>query len=151
MIFKVASATFLCAKYLDKASKIRYNKLYKIKEIKKMNKDKKITNIVENGDKLTLQQWLEKLETTQLLTNKNVNGRVTIKQTQRNELRNELATKFYDFLIANDIDAYITKKGIYVAVNHADLGQITVELKVAIKALDFDLNQAIDMDEAEEQ
>lgn len=116
-----------------------------------MNKDKKITNIVENGDKLTLQQWLEKLETTQLLTNKNVNGRVTIKQTQRNELRNELATKFYDFLIANDIDAYITKKGIYVAVNHADLGQITVELKVAIKALDFDLNQAIDMDEAEEQ
>ena len=74
----------------------------------------------------------------ELRTNENSNGVLTIQQTQRNALRKEVADKFVEFLLDNGLDAFQTKDGIIIKVDNKYVGAVSIELKLAFKALGYD-------------
>lgn len=74
----------------------------------------------------------------ELRTNENSNGVLTIQQTQRNALRKEVADKFVEFLLDNGLDAFQTKDGIIIKVDNKYVGTVSIELKLAFKALGYD-------------
>ena len=74
----------------------------------------------------------------ELRTNENANGVLTIQQTQRNALRKEVADKFVEFLLDNSLDAFQTKDGIIIKVDNKYVGAVSIELKLAFKALGYD-------------
>ena len=74
----------------------------------------------------------------ELRTNENSNGVLTIQQTQRNALRKEVADKFVEFLLDNGIDSFQTKDGIIIKVDNKYVGAVSIELKLAFKALGYD-------------
>ena len=74
----------------------------------------------------------------ELRTNENSNGVLTIQQTQRNALRKEVADKFVEFLLDNGLDAFQTKDGIIIKVENKYVGPVSIELKLAFKALGYD-------------
>ena len=74
----------------------------------------------------------------ELRTNENSNGVLTIQQTQRNALRKEVADKFVEFLLDNDLDTFQTKDGIIIRVDNEYVGPVSIELKLAFKALGYD-------------
>jgi hypothetical protein len=74
----------------------------------------------------------------ELRTNENSNGVLTIQQTQRNALRKEVADKFVEFLLDNRLDAFQTKDGIIIKVDNKYVGAVSIELKLAFKALGYD-------------
>ena len=97
----------------------------------------------------TFLDLMKDLETRDLNTNVNANGKITIQQTQRNALRRELVDSFYDFLIAQGIDAYLTGDGIIMAVENEHIGTISIETKLAFKALDYNPADEADLYEEE--
>ena len=74
----------------------------------------------------------------ELRTNENSNGVLTIQQTQRNALRKEVADKFVEFLLDNGLDAFQTKDGIIIKIDNKYVGAVSIELKLAFKALGYD-------------
>ena len=74
----------------------------------------------------------------ELRTNENSNGILTIQQTQRNALRKEVADKFVEFLLDNGLDAFQTKDGIIIKVDNKYVGAVSIEHKLAFKALGYD-------------
>ena len=89
------------------------------------------------------------LETRDLNTNVNANGKITIQQTQRNALRKELVNAFYDYLIEQGLDVYLTADGIILAAENEHIGTISIEVKLAFKALDY--NPADEADSYEDE
>lgn len=89
------------------------------------------------------------LETRDLNTNVNANGKITIQQTQRNALRKELVNSFYDYLIDQGLDVYLTSDGIIMAAENEHIGTISIEVKLAFKALDY--NPADEADSYEDE
>jgi hypothetical protein len=87
----------------------------------------------------TFAEFLEKdLGHRELRTNENANGVLTIQQTQRNALRKEVADKFVEFLLDQGLDAFQTKDGIILKVDNEYVGTVSIELKLAFKALTYD-------------
>lgn len=94
-------------------------------------------------------ELMKDLETRDLNTNVNANGKITIQQTQRNALRKELVDAFYDFLIEQKLDVFLTGDGIILAVENANIGTISIEAKLAFKALDYNPEDEADAYEDE--
>lgn len=94
---------------------------------------------------------MKELETRDLNTNVNVNGKITIQQTQRNALRRELVDAFYDFLINQGIQVFLTNDGIIMAVENQHIGTISIETKLAFKALDYNPMDEADLYEDEQE
>ena len=87
----------------------------------------------------TLCEYLDNdIANRELRTNENSNGVLTIQQTQRNALRKEVADKFVEFLLDNGLDAFQTKDGIIIKVDNKYVGAVSIELKLAFKALGYD-------------
>ncbi|NCB45715.1 hypothetical protein EOM81_01745 [bacterium] len=111
-----------------------------------MDKTNKITTTTEVPSFLDL---MKELETRDLNTNVNANGKITIQQTQRNALRKELVDAFFNFLLDQGIDAYLTNDGIIMAVENEHIGTISIETKLAFKALDYNPADEADLYEDE--
>lgn len=94
-------------------------------------------------------ELMKDLETRDLNTNVNANGKITIQQTQRNALRKELVDAFYEFLIEQKLDVFLTGDGIILAVENANIGTISIEAKLAFKALDYNPEDEADAYEDE--
>ena len=94
-------------------------------------------------------ELMKDLETRDLNTNVNANGKITIQQTQRNALRRELVDAFYDFLIDQKLDVFLTGDGIILAVENVNIGTISIEAKLAFKALDYNPEDEADAYEDE--
>lgn len=94
-------------------------------------------------------ELLENLTKTDFETNQTSSGKITIRQSQRNELRRVLIEKFYAFLIAEGIDCYLTDNGVVIAIENENIGTISIENKMTIKSLDFDPQEAADIFELE--
>lgn len=94
---------------------------------------------------MDFKEHLAELENAALETNKTASGHITIKQSLRNKLRKQLEAEFYDFLQDNDICCWQTLDGIIIPVENKNLedNDICIELKMSIKALDYDPDMAI--------
>lgn len=100
---------------------------------------------------MEFKQHLAELEHANLETNETATGRITIKQSMRNKLRKELMHEFYQFLIANDINAFETSSGIIVNIENEGIGDVNIELKLSLKGLDFNLEEELDKFEIAQQ
>ena len=85
-----------------------------------------------------LTSFFASLETLELKTNENANGSLTIQQTQRNSLRAAMMQAFKEDLLDEGFDVFETSDGIILAVENDELGTISIEAKLTIKALDYD-------------
>ncbi len=102
---------------------------------------------MENKNSFT--QFLDDLAVADLQTNETASGKITIKQSQRNALRKQAIQAFYDFLMEQGINAYLTSDGVVIAVEHDLLGTISIENKLTFKALNYDVEEAADQYERE--
>jgi len=96
-----------------------------------------------------LNDFLAEVEKKDLKTNVNANGTITIQQTQRNELRAKVVEEFYNFLLEQKLDVFMTNGGIVIALENENIGTISLELKIAFKSLDFDPLKEADIYEFE--
>lgn len=96
-------------------------------------------------------EFLDKLAVADLQTNETAAGKITIKQSQRNNLRKEAIKAYYNFLMEQGINAYLTADGVVIAVEHDLLGTISIESKLTFKALNFDVEEAADQYEREQE
>ena len=96
-----------------------------------------------------LNDFLAEVEKQDLKTNVNANGTITIQQTQRNELRAKVVEEFYNFLLEQKLDVFMTNGGIVIALENENIGTISLELKIAFKSLDFDPLKEADIYEFE--
>ena len=96
-------------------------------------------------------EFLDKLAVADLQTNETAAGKITIKQSQRNNLRKEAIQAYYEFLMEQGINAYLTADGVVIAVEHDLLGTISIESKLTFKALNFDVEEAADQYEREQE
>jgi hypothetical protein len=85
-----------------------------------------------------LKQFLDKLAKEPVITNENANGTLTIQQTLRNQLRAKMMQALFNDLVDFNFDAYQTADGLIIAVEHDEVGTISVEIKTTIKSLDYD-------------
>ena len=96
-----------------------------------------------------INDFLAEVEKQDLKTNVNANGTITIQQTQRNELRAKVVEEFYNFLLEQKLDVFMTNGGIVIALENENIGTISLELKIAFKSLDFDPLKEADIYEFE--
>lgn len=93
---------------------------------------------------LTLQEHLHDMETASFDTNKTANGHCTIKQSQRNALRKQLSEELYNLFQEQDIRSFQTVDGVIIDVENDSVGgDICIEVKLSIKALDYDIDMAV--------
>ena len=93
---------------------------------------------------MDFKEHLKALETTAFDTNKTAKGTITIKQTQRNAVRNALVPELAQFLVDNDINAWMTRDGVVINIDNDSVGEVNIELKLSIKGLDYNLDEEID-------
>jgi len=96
-----------------------------------------------------LKKFLEVLSKADLKTNENANGTLTIQQTQRNQQRALMVNELLNDLIDEDMDAYLTADGIILAIEHDEIGTVSIEVKLTFKSLDYD--PQLEADAYEEQ
>jgi hypothetical protein len=89
---------------------------------------------------MDFKEFLKSMETMDLQTNETANGRITIKQMQRNAIRRQLMDKFYDYLKEQDFDVFMTNDGIILNVENEIIGDVNIEVKLSLKGLDYDLD-----------
>jgi hypothetical protein len=89
---------------------------------------------------MDFKEFLKSMETMDLQTNETANGRITIKQMQRNAIRRQLMDKFYDYLKEQDFDVFMTNDGIILNVENEIIGDVNIEIKLSLKGLDYDLD-----------
>jgi hypothetical protein len=109
---------------------------------------------IKEGRKSSFAEFLtDDVAHRNLRTNENANGVLTIQQTQRNELRKETSEKFLDFLLDNGLNAFQTKSGIIIEVDNENVGPISLELKLAFKSLNYNVEEQADLfdEESEEK
>ncbi len=101
---------------------------------------------------MDFKQHMKQLESEGFETVPTTNGRITIKQGQRNALRRSLITEFADFLRDQGIEAELTQTGIIMPVYNDGLErEVCIELKMSIKGLDYNLDEEVAKFEAKAQ
>jgi hypothetical protein len=94
---------------------------------------------------------LTRLASTKLETSEGANG-VSIKQTQRNQLKAEMLEALVDGLSELGVSVAKVDKGYAISVPNDEDGSFTAVLDLTIKSMDFDMyaeNEAIVAKEAE--
>ena len=94
---------------------------------------------------------LRELASEPLETNQTTKGTITIKQSMRNKLRQNLIDYFAKFLENNLYDeekgsccgVYRVTDGIILNVENEHIGDINIEIKLSIKSLNFNLDEEI--------